>query len=77
MINMKEEKNTRIGIRISEKKKKQFYEICEKNGLCPSVLINRWIHRFILNSKKNKIDFKEIYSAHVERMVDYNNYKES
>lgn len=74
---MKEEKNTRIGIRISEKKKKQFYEICEMHGLCPSVLINRWIHRFILNSKKNKIDFKEIYSASSERLAGLKEYKES
>lgn len=70
-------KDSRIEIRISKSKKEKFYNICEANGLCPSVLIERWINRFINNSKQNKIQFKEIYSATVERIAEYNDYKNS
>ena len=70
-------KDSSIEIRISKSKKEKFYNICEANGLCPSVLIERWINRFINNSKQNKIQFKEIYSATVERIAEYNDYKNS
>lgn len=49
--------------------------LCEEYGLTPSLLIERWINRFINNSKKNKIDFKEVYSAASERLVEYDEYK--
>ena len=70
-------KDARIEIRISKSKKEKFYNVCEANGLCPSILIERWINRFINNSKKNKIDFKEIYSAASEKLCDYNDYMKS
>ena len=70
-------KDSRIEIRISKSKKEKFYNVCEANGLCPSILIERWINRFINNSKQNKIQFKEIYSATVERIAEYNDYKNS
>ena len=70
-------KDARIEIRISKSKKEKFYNVCEANGLCPSILIERWINRFINNSKQNKIQFKEIYSATVERIAEYNGYKNS
>ncbi|MDY5646941.1 MAG: hypothetical protein SPF22_08065 [Candidatus Onthovivens sp.] len=70
-------KDARIEIRISKSKKEKFYNVCEANGLCPSILIERWINRFINNSKQNKIQFKEIYSATVERIAEYNDYKNS
>ena len=70
-------KDARIEIRISKSKKEKFYNVCEVNGLCPSILIERWINRFINNSKQNKIQFKEIYSATVERIAEYNDYKNS
>ena len=70
-------KDSRIGIRINSKEKERFYKVCEDYGLSPSLLIERWINRFINNSKKNKIDFKEIYSAASEKLCDYNDYMKS
>lgn len=68
-------KDSRIGIRINKKEKERFYMLCEEYGLTPSLLIERWINRFINSSKKNKIDFKEVYSAASERLVEYDEYK--
>lgn len=70
-------KDARIDVRLAKAKKEKFYEICEMNGLCPSLLIEKWIGRFINQSKKNKIQFKEIYSATTERLAEYEEYKKS
>lgn len=74
---MKTKKDTRIEIRIDSYTKKKFYDLCEKHGLCPSIIMNRWIKRFITHSKKNKINFEEVYSATTERMVEYDEYMKS
>ena len=73
----KSNKDSRLEIRISKKKKDKFYEVCEANGLCPSILIERWINRFINVSKQSKVQFKEIYSATTERIAEYDTYKNS
>ena len=70
-------KETRLAVRINKRTKEQFFHLCELNGLCPSTIINRWIARFITKSKKNKIDFDEVYSASSERLAEYNEYKNS
>ena len=70
-------KDSRLGIRINQKEKENFYKLCESHGLTPSLLIERWIHRFIQLSKKNKIDFREVYSASAEKMVEYEEYLKS
>ena len=70
-------KDSRLGIRINQKEKEKFYKLCESHGLTPSLLIERWIYRFIQLSKKNKIDFREVYSASAEKMVEYEEYLKS
>jgi hypothetical protein len=68
-------KDTRLNVRVSKKSKDEFFRLCKLHGLCPSTIINRWIDRFNGKTKKNKIDFDEIYSASTEQMVEYDEYK--
>ena len=70
-------KDTRISVRISKEEKKLFYSICEIHGLCPSILIYRWIHRFNSNAKRSNVQFSSIVkSVHDEMYLDYNEYIE-
>ena len=57
--------------------KEEFYEICNLYGLCPSILLERWISNFINRSKKNKIDFDDVSSAADELKKELEKYKNS
>ena len=71
-------KDTRISIRLSKEDKKQFYKICATYGLCPSKLIERWIHRFNLNARRKNISIIQVvWNPHDEAYADYNEYKKS
>lgn len=67
-------KNGRLNIRIEERDKAKFYEICDQNGICPSQLIAIWIKRFNHASKK-KLKFSEIYSAQLEKLIELERYR--
>ena len=74
---MRDNKNDRIGFRVSKEMKEEFYEICNLYGLCPSILLERWISNFINRSKKNKIDFDDVSSAADELKKELEKYKNS
>jgi antitoxin component of RelBE/YafQ-DinJ toxin-antitoxin module len=68
-------KETRISIRLSKEDKKEFYRLCETHGLCPSKIIERWIHRFNLNTKKTISSYSGIVKTpDEERWEEYNEY---
>ena len=67
-------KDARIDIRLRKGDKRKFYKICEDFGLCPSNLVERWIHRFILNSKNVKQAMNVIGNPHDEAMADFDEY---
>lgn len=48
------EKEVRIGVRITEKLRDEFMDICNENSYNASALIRRWIEEFIKKNKKNK-----------------------
>ena len=72
---MANKKDSRISIRVSKEDKKEFYRLCEIHGLCPSKIIERWIHRFNLNARKTIGTYSEIVkSGDDERLEAYNEY---
>lgn len=71
-------KDTRISLRLSKEDKREFYKICDMHGLCPSKIMERWIHRFNLNAKKTNIQFGAVVkSLYDEMYADYEEYKKS
>ena len=73
---MQSKKDTRIQLRLSKADKREFYKQCELNGLCPSKLIERWIHRFNLNAKSTGAKFHSVVkSGEEEKWEEYNDYK--
>lgn len=63
-------KDTRVSVRLSQRKKDKFFRVCHENGLIPSILITRWIDVFVKKSNKYKVDFSKIQSAATERVID-------
>lgn len=71
-------KDARISVRVSKVDKREFYRICELHGLCPSKIMERWIHRFNLNAKKTNPKFSTIVkSTHDEMYAEYEEYEKS
>ena len=68
-------KDTRISVRLSKEDKREFYKLCDVHGLCPSKIIERWIHRFNLNTKRTISNYSDIVkSPNDERWDEYNEY---
>lgn len=67
-------KDQRITVRVSKEDKRQFYKLCDAHGLCPSKIIERWIHRFNLNAKRTSMFIGVVKSAHDEQWEEYNEY---
>ena len=76
---MSDRKDARMSIRLSKGDKRQFYKLCDQFGLCPSKIVERWIHRFNLNARRKEVPhFNEIVrSASDEKWEEYNEYKSS
>lgn len=72
---MSSKNDSRISIRLPREDKNEFYRLCELHGLCPSKIIERWIHRFNLNARKTIGTYSNIVkSGNDERWEPYNEY---
>lgn len=49
---MAEKKRPMLSIRIDEELKKQFFELCERNGRTPSKVIINYIKEYVEGSEK-------------------------
>ena len=75
---VRDTKDARIDLRLRKEDKRQFYKICDQYGLCPSDVLERWIRRFVLNTKS----LKQCYTGVVihprdevfAELVDYKGY---
>ena len=74
-VRITDPKDARIDIRLRREDKRKFYKVCDQYGLCPSVVLERWIHRFVLNSKQIKIMYDGVV-LHPKQEVfdDYDTY---
>ena len=50
---MSKQKTVNLNIRINEELRKEFYEVADENAQTPSVLIRKWIEKYIKENKKD------------------------